>query len=215
MATLNLNGEQLRPRLSHKSPRDAILRVLIVLLTVILAGCNDVTLHWQEHADVNDELRVLVERTADGEKYSELGGPKAWKQSEMTVEVFDISGRFAPLPPKWVGTAVPMILDYEQEAGTWSLIATFSSCESWYEAGRPRPPYLEYQSKNGGHWTPVALEERFLEKKANLLTGPRADGEPRLVTDSDKELRRRSAAPIFQSVLRTWGKEQENYCDTY
>ncbi|CAN7326477.1 hypothetical protein LJR143_001628 [Pseudoxanthomonas sp. LjRoot143] len=164
---------------------------------------------------MSDGLRVLVERTADGEKYSELGGPKAWKQSAMTVEVLDISGGVAPLPPKWVGKDVPMILDYEQESGAWSLITTFSFCESWYEAGRPRPPYLEYQSKNGGHWTPVALEERFLEKKANLLTGPRADGEPRLVTDSDKELRRRSAAPKFQRVLRTWGKEQENYCDTY
>ena len=141
MATLNLNGEQLRPRLSHKSPRDAILRVLIVLLTVILAGCNDVTLHWQEHADVNDELRVLVERTADGEKYSELGGPKAWKQSAMTVAMGSRTGQVAAATVEVIVTVPPMSTQVESAAvpltaGLPALIWEISNTPAW---GLPPP----------------------------------------------------------------------------
>ena len=106
-----------------------------------------------------------------------------------------------------------MLLDYESSTHSWSLVATFYYCETWYQLGRPVPPYIQYRSTNGSAWTHVPLEERFVERRTNLLTGPSSDGEPELVTVADKERRERSAVQRFQRILRKWGREEDNFCD--
>jgi hypothetical protein len=130
----------------------------------------------------------------------------------MSVSITQTLGEIKP-PPEWRDVYVPVLLDYDASSKSWSMLASFYYCETWYALGRPIPPYIEYQSNDGSPWKRVSLEERFIGRDTNLLTGPRTDGEPKLVTIADKEFRQRSAARKYQRILRKWGREEQNHCD--
>ena len=186
--------------------------MLIMVGTFLLSGCDKVDLAWSEEVMLDDGRMMLVERTAKGKQFNELGGPKGWDQSEMSLTVVR-TPKGVRAPPPWRDAYVPVLLDYESSTHSWSLVATFYYCETWYQLGRPVPPYIQYRSTNGSAWTHVPLEERFVERRTNLLTGPSSDGEPELVTVADKERRERSAVQRFQRILRKWGREEDNFCD--
>ena len=84
------------------------------------------------------------------------------------------------------------------------MVATFYYCTGWYNLGRPKLPYVEYQSKNGGPWTVVPLEERLIGRKTNLLTGPRYEGEPSFLSLQDKKGRGDNAADRFRRIIQSW-----------
>lgn len=156
---------------------------------------------------------IVVQRTAQGKTYSELGGTGGWRDPvEMSVSISPTSDEIRP-PPVWRDAYVPVLLDFDASSKSWSMLATFYYCETWYALGKPIPPYIEYQSIHGSLWKRVPLEERFIGRETNLLTGPRTDGEPDLVTIASKEFRQRSAARRFQRILRKWGREESNFCD--
>lgn len=178
----------------------------------LLSGCGNVNIEWSEDVRLNDGRMLLVERTALGKQFSELGGPKGWDQTEMSLTVVRAPESVKP-PPPWRGAYVPVLLDYQRDTDSWSLLATFYYCQAWYDLGRPIPPYIQYRSTNGSMWARVPLEERFIDRKTNLLTGPRSEGEPELITVEEKERRERSAVLRFQRILRKWGQAEENYCD--
>ncbi len=184
----------------------------MLLASLILCGCGKVQLKWVEEVRLQDGRVLVVQRTATGTPRSELGGPQSWEQTEMSI-AFDQAPAALALPPMWRAVYAPVLIDYDQTTRTWSLVVAFYRCETWYALGRPIPPYVEYQSIDGQPWQQVVFQERFIGRPANLLTGPRSNGEPGLVTIVDKEERRRSAAPIFKRVLRKWGSEEANFCN--
>ncbi|WP_146165796.1 hypothetical protein [Stenotrophomonas panacihumi] len=184
---------------------------LLVPVLWVLGGCDKVQLAWREDVQLQDGQRLEVARTATGKQRSELGGPKSWEQSEMSI-AFEQLPAGVTQPPAWRDAYVPMLIDYAPDKRTWSLVAAFYRCETWYALGRPMPPYVAYQSVDGQPWQRVALDERLIGRPANLLTGPRSDGEPKRVTIEEKEKRRRGASPLFREVLRQWGSKEENFC---
>lgn len=186
---------------------------LVVASTIVLAGCDKANLQWSEEVRLLDGQMVMAERTAQGRTYSELGGTGGWRHPvKMSVSITKEPDGIEP-PPEWRDAYVPVLLDYDISSKSWSMVATFYYCETWYALGRPIPPYIEYQSTRGSPWKRVPLEERFVGRETNLLTGPRTDGEPDLVTIADKEFRQRSAGWKYQRILRKWGREERNYCD--
>lgn len=186
---------------------------LAIAGAIVLPGCDKASLQWSEEVRLQDGQMVMAERTAQGRTYSELGGTEGWRDPvEMSVSVTQAPGNIKP-PPEWHDAYVPVLLDYDASSKSWLMLATFYYCETWYALGRPVPPYIEYQSTHGSPWRRVSLEERFIDRETNLLTGPRTDGEPDLVTIADKEFRQRSAGWRFQRILRKWGREEGNYCD--
>ncbi|EIL97734.1 hypothetical protein UU5_04621 [Rhodanobacter sp. 115] len=190
-----------------------LVRGLVLALTMALAGCGKVSLQWSEQVRLRDGQVVVVQRTAQGKTYSELGGPGGWRYPvEMSVSIAKALGNIKT-PPVWRDTYVPVLLDYDASSGSWSMLASFYYCETWYALGRPIPPYIEYQSIHGASWERVPLEQRFIDRETNLLTGPDTDGEPDLVTIADKDFRQRSAARQYQRILRKWGREEDNFCD--
>jgi hypothetical protein len=191
--------------------RRASAFLALVACLLLLVGCGKVQLAWLEDVQLQEGQQLEVTRTATGKQRSELGGPKSWEQTEMSLAFAQVPAGFAK-PPIWQAPYVPMLIDYAPDQRTWSLVAAFYRCETWYALGRPMPPYVAYQSVDGQPWQQVALEERLIGRPANLLTGPRSDGEPERVTIADKEQRRRSAAPLFRQVLRQWGSKEENFC---
>lgn len=60
-----------------------------------------------------------------------------------------------------------------------------ASCTRYIEAGKPRPPYIEYRLRDG-HWVTVTLDQELIGGPANLLVFQRALREPRVIFAQDK-----------------------------
>jgi len=156
---------------------------------------------------------IVVARTAQGRTYSELGGTGGWRDPvEMSIAITKAPGDIK-LPPEWRDTYVPVLLDYDKSDKSWSIVTTFYYCETWHALGRPILPYIEYRSVNGAPWQRVPLEERLIDRKANMLTGPSTDGEPSFVTVEQKERIQLRAGSKYQRILRRWGGEEGNGCN--
>lgn len=93
----------------------------------------------------------------------------------MTVEV--ISPAKLDIPQLWSAQFVPILFDRDPDTQEWVMVATFYSCTSWYNLGRPKLPYTEYRFKNG-QWVQQAFSEKFVGREANMLTSIRSSGEP-------------------------------------
>jgi hypothetical protein len=166
-----------------------------------LAGCGKVNLNWNEQVELSDGKRVLVKRTAKGDKLGEIGGPGGWTTKEMTVEI--ISPEVADKPGEWRARWVPMLIDRDSRTREWFVVATFYTCVDWYDLGRPALPYMQYTYRSGA-WVQTELQPTHYGRPANLLTGPRSDGEDALVTIEAKQQREYLAAPKYRTVLSKW-----------
>ena len=174
---------------------------------VVLTACGEVNLKWSEEVQLDDGKIIVVKRTAKGEKQGELGGPGGWEEMEMSIAL-EKAGEGMQFPI-WQTAYVPILLDYQASEKTWSVVATFYYCTGWYNLGRPKLPYVEYQSRNGGPWTIVPLEERLIGRKTNLLTGPRSGGEPPFLSLQDKKGRGDNAEDSFRRIISSW---RLNFC---
>lgn len=168
----------------------------------VLTGCGEVNLNWSEEVQLDDGQIIVVKRTAKGEKQGELGGSGGWEEKEMSITLEKAAeGQAFPI---WNTAYVPILLDYQASEKTWSVVATFYYCSGWYNLGRPKLPYVEYQSKDGGPWIVVPLEERLIGRKTNLLTGPRSGGEPPFLSLQDKKGRGDNAADKYRRIVSSW-----------
>lgn len=141
-----------------------LARLLAFASATALAGCGEVSLKWSEEIGLGNGQVVMATRTAKAKQYSELGGPESWGQPEMSVVISKVADDIAPLHG-WRDAYFPVLLDYQPSTSSWLMVATFNSCETWYELGRPVPPYIEYQSTKGSPWKVVPLEEIFIDRK--------------------------------------------------
>lgn len=189
---------EIKPRLFKR----ATWIVLLIASSVLLSSCGRVNLEWKEEVELNNGQILIVKRTAKGDSNYEIGGGGGWVQSAMSVELASTIPQVAF--PRWYTVYVPMLLDYQEETKTWSMVATFYYCDVWYRWGRPPLPYIEYQSQNGGAWKVVPLEQRLIGRRSNLLTGPRSGGEPDLIPLKDLKQRNKSAAPKYKTILGKW-----------
>lgn len=144
-----------------------------------------------------------MKHTAKGEKLGEIGGPGGWEQKEMSVEV-DSPPPGAFKPPIWHTAFVPMLVDYDASRKEWLIVATFYTCQGWYDLGRPKLPYVQYRVQAGGQWTVVNLEPELIGRQANMLTGVRSGGEPSFLTLDMKKKRDDNAADRFLRVVDVW-----------
>ena|GEM_PF-515924 len=171
----------------------------IVTVTVFLINYGNINIRWQEQVQMADGNVLLLNRTAKGESPVLEG----WKQVEMSLEFVELPTNWLG-PPVWRTEFVPILLDYQPEGHVWSIIATFHYCDGWEKLGRPKLPYVQYQSHDGGPWKVIPLEERLIGRSTNLLTGPSPKGEPKLVTVEEKDKRNRSAANESRKIVAKW-----------
>jgi len=185
---------------------------LVFAGALTLVGCDRASVKWSEEVRLADGRMIVVARTAQGRTYSELGGTGGWRDPvEMSIALTKAPGDIK-LPPEWRDTYVPVLLDYDESDKSWSIVTTFYYCETWHALGRPILPYIECRSVNGAPWQRVPLEERLIDRKANMLTGPSTDGEPSFVTVEEKERLQLRAGSKFQRILRRWGSEEGSGC---
>lgn len=174
-----------------------------VAVMVMTAGCGEVDLRWSEEVRLSGGDVIVVKRGAKGEKLGEIGGAGGWEQKEMSVEI-DVPPPGAARPPVWRSAYVPMLLDYDAKRKEWLIVATFYTCQGWYDLGRPKLPYVEYRVGEGGQWAVVPLEPELFGRRPNLLTGVRSGGEPSLLTQEAKKQRDTNAADKYRRVVDRW-----------
>jgi len=175
--------------------------LLAVGIVLTLTGCESgkVDLKWQEEVKMTDGQMLLVNRTAKGEQvgghFGTTGGG-GFKEKELTLDVVKLPENWQP-PPAWRTDYVPILLDYQPAEHTWSVVATFFWCK-----GAKFPPlvYTEYQSKNGGPWVVVPLEERLIGRSTNLYT--HIGGKmPEHITAEETDQKSRSAFRDLREIV--------------
>ena len=177
--------------------------LVLCFCALALFGCGQVDLGWSEEVQLSSGKVIVVKRAAKGEKIGEIGGPGGWEQKEMSVEI-DAKDSEIFNPPVWRTAYVPVLLDYDASRKEWLIVATFYTCQGWYDLGRPKLPYVEYRVANDGTWQVTPLDTDLIGRKANMLTGVRSGGEPPLVTRKDKAERDSEAAKKYQEVVGHW-----------
>lgn len=164
--------------------------------------CFNSNISWTEEVQVTGHGIVVVQRTAKTKAFGEIGGPGGWENEGMTVEI--IKPDLKDKPPVWNFPFVPLLFDQDPQTKQWFMVATFYSCTSWYDLGRPKLPYTEYRVKDG-HWVQQALSPELIGRTANMLTSIRSGGEPNHTQSSKAAIMARpTIAPKYLKVVDKW-----------
>lgn len=183
-------------------------RHLVLCASVLFfSGCEN-RIKFSEEVQISSGKVVTIEREVVTAAFGEVGGPGGWDAKFMSMELVD--PRKPIIPPKWESPSglVPIIFDWDIDSSEWYLVATFFSCQSWVNHGKPKPPYAEFRVVNGA-WSRQELSKKVIGRKANLLTGIRSGGEPKRVSLGEKTTRMADPriAKAFREVASdgAWG----------
>jgi hypothetical protein len=182
----------------YRSPPVLLLMVVALLLT----ACGQGKFEWKEEVKLQSGEVVVVKRTAKSKPFGEIGGAGGWENEGMTVQI--IQPLKADNPPLWDAKFVPLVFDRDPQTKEWFMVATFVSCTSWYELGRPKLPYTEYRVKNG-QWRQQALSPNLIGREGNMLTTIHSTGEPDHTISSKEGINNDPAiSPEYKRVVRNW-----------
>ncbi len=191
--------------MKHHRPLRATTLVLVVLSAVLLGACDfgPKLIKWQEDVELKSGEIIRVNRTAKSKSFGEWGGSGGWENEGMTLQIATPNN--ADNPPLWDAKFVPVVFDRDAITNEWFIVATFVSCESWYELRRPKLPYTEYRLKNGA-WQQVALSPSLIGRDANMETGVRSGGEPPLLDLNAKRERMVDGriAKEYKKIVSEW-----------
>lgn len=170
---------------------------------------RDPSMNWREEVQLQSGEIIVIKRTA---KFSEnwiAGGGGGSINRGMTVE-FDSPDK--PYNPTiWSGPYVPIILDQDPDTGEWTIVATFYHCDSWYDIGRPKLPYTQYQYR-GGQWVQQAMDAKWIGREGNAISPDlfdrkaiNASGPVFTLSDKAKRLLDRPGiSPEYKEIVGTW-----------
>ena len=173
-----------------------------IVFALLLNGCGKSSISWTEEVQINGGEVITVKRTAKAKDFGQIGGTGGWENEGMTVEII------APIRPSypglWSAKFVPLVFDSDPETNEWFMVATFYSCTSWYDLGRPKLPYTEFRFKNG-QWVQQVLSEKFIGREGNMLTTVRSSGEPNHTLASKRILNGNTKiAPKYLRIVPQW-----------
>ena len=181
----------------------ALRLILLCTLVLTMVGCSRMSESWKEEVRLSDGRLIVVKRTAKGTLTRDIAmRATGWKPKETTLRIPQMDG--AAEPPVWRSHLIPVVMDYDPASSTWSVVATYMWCSTWYDMGRPVSPYVQYISVGGDAWRVVALEPGLIGKRANLLTHIRLTGESGLVREQYKEMLWRTSGEQFKSISLSW-----------
>lgn len=181
----------------------ALRLILLCTLVLTMVGCSRMSESWKEEVRLSDGRLIVVKRTAKGTLTRDIAmRATGWIPRETTLRIGQVDG--AANPPVWRSHLIPVVMDYDPASSTWSVVATYIFCDTWYDMGRPVSPYVQYISVDGEAWRVVPLQAGLIGKRANLLTHIRPTGESGLVREQYKEMRWRSSSARFKAITSTW-----------
>ncbi len=173
-----------------------------IFAACLLVSCGRSDLSWTEEVQLQSGEVIVVHRTAKTKAFGELGGSGGWENQGMALEI--LTPKKSDNPPIWSYPFVPLVFDQDPETKEWFVVATFYSCTSWYELGRPKLPYTEYRLKRGA-WVQQTLSAALIGRKGNMLTDIRSSGEPNHTLASKAErMADGRIAPKYRKVVDKW-----------
>ena len=177
--------------------------ILLCTLLLTMGGCSRMSESWKEEVRLSDGRLIVVKRTAKGTITRDIAmRATGWKPKETTLRIAQVDG--AAKPPVWRSFLIPVVMDYDPASSTWSVVATYMWCSTWYDMGRPVSPYVQYISVGGEAWRVVPLQPGLVGKRANLLTHIRPTGESGLVREQYKEMHWRTSSDQYKSISTSW-----------
>jgi hypothetical protein len=177
--------------------------ILLCTLLLTMGGCSRMSESWKEEVRLSDGRLIVVKRTAKGTITRDIAmRATGWKPKETTLRIAQVDG--ATRPPVWRSFLIPVVMDYDPASSTWSVVATYMWCSTWYDMGRPVSPYVQYISVGGEAWRVVPLQPGLVGKRANLLTHIRPTGESGRVREQYKEMLWRTSSDQFKSISTSW-----------
>ena len=169
---------------------------------LFLSACGKSQIEWKEEVKLQSGEVIVVKRTAKSKDFGEIGGPGGWENEGMTVQI--IQPVKSDNPPIWDAKFVPIVFDRDPATQEWFMVATFYSCTSWYDLGRPKLPYTEYRLKNG-KWLQQPLSPHLIGREGNMLTRIHSTGEPDHTVSSKVGINNNPAmSPEFKRVVDQW-----------
>ena len=177
--------------------------ILLCTLVLTMVGCSRMSESWKEEVRLSDGRLIVVKRTAKGTITRDIAmRATGWKPKETTLRIAQVDG--AAKPPVWRSFLIPVVMDYDPASSTWSVVATYMWCSTWYDMGRPTSPYVQYISVGGEEWRLVPLQPGWVGRRANLLTHIRPTGESGLVREQYKEMHWRTSSDQYKSISMSW-----------
>ncbi|MFI8716336.1 hypothetical protein ACIGHF_00365 [Stenotrophomonas sp. NPDC077464] len=177
--------------------------ILLCTLLLTMGGCSRMSESWKEEVRLSDGRLIVVKRTAKGTITRDIAmRATGWKPKETTLRIAQVDG--AAKPPVWRSFLIPVVMDYDPASSTWSVVATYMWCSTWYDMGRPVSPYVQYISVGGEAWRVVPLQPALVGMRANLLTHIRPTGESGLVREQYKEMLWRTSSDQYKSISMSW-----------
>jgi len=181
----------------------ALRLILLCTLVMTMGGCSRMSESWKEEVRLSDGRLIVVKRTAKGTLTRDIAmRTTGWKPKETTLRIAQMDG--AAKPPVWRSHLIPVVMDYDPASSTWSVVATYMWCSTWYDMGRPITPYVQYISVSGEEWRVVPLQQGLVGRRSNLLTHIRPTGESGLVREQYKEMLWRTSGDQFKSISLSW-----------
>ncbi|HDS0923425.1 TPA: hypothetical protein QDZ10_001901 [Stenotrophomonas maltophilia] len=181
----------------------ALRLILLCTLVLTMISCSRMSESWKEEVRLSDGRLIVVKRTAKGTLTRDIAmRATGWIPRETTLRIGQVDG--AAKPPVWRSHLIPVVMDYDPASSTWTVVATYIFCDTWYDMGRPVSPYVQYISVGGEAWRVVPLQAKLIGKRANLLTHVRPTGESGLVREQYKEMRWRSSSARFKAITSSW-----------
>lgn len=189
------------------------LKYLVLGLCVTAGGLwlvvRDPRMEWREEVQLQSGEVIVIKRTA---KFSEnwiAGGGGGSFNRGMTIE-FDSPNK-PDNPTMWSGLYVPILLNRNPDTNEWIIVATFIHCDSWYDIGRPKIPYTQYQYR-GGQWVQQAMDSKWIGREGNVTAMDLSDrkainASKPIFTLADKEKRLRDRpgiSPKYKKIIDTW-----------
>lgn len=166
------------------------------------SACGNSQFEWTEEVQLVNGDRLTTRRTAIAKPFGQIGGPGGWENEGMTLEI--IAPVATDNPSRWSARFVPLIFDRDVDTKEWFIVATFYSCTSWYDLGRPKLPYTEFRFRNG-RWLQQPLSASLIGRAGNMLTDVRSGGEPNHTLDSKRgRMNDPAISKRFKVVSETW-----------
>jgi hypothetical protein len=174
----------------RKKDLSLIMVIGACVLMVVVPACHlgNAKLIFAEEVQLASGEIIKASRDVEGKPLGEIGGPGGWEPTYASFVIAD--PKRSSNPPKWESATglVPILFDRDPASGEWVLLATFYMCEPWYALGRPKLPYAEFHVFDG-QWSRAELSGQWLGRDANVFTGMKSSGEPKLLTLTEKKQR--------------------------
>lgn len=158
-------GRRRRVQIMMRVPRIAVPLLIACGLTAcgLASAPKPKQYTWTE--DVALDASIIRVRRVVAVKETNSWSGDAYSAVE-TLSKIEFTGELASLPA-WSKALRPIVLYQDPATSEWVVVASTSSCDHWFAAGKPKPPYWEYRLQ-ADHWNPVALSDASLGRKANL-----------------------------------------------